>query len=517
LCIAVSAQAATRNYVLAVGNNAPPSGSTLEPLRYADDDAADFYSLVRGGARAGFLLTVLDDDSQRRFPALVAEARAPSLVELERSVASLRTAMDADVRAGDDPVLLFFFSGHGTRGNAEHPPALAMSDGGLTQEVLYQRVLAALPARYIHLFVDACHAESVVRPRDADAEIVPVSDQDVRQYAAHSTLERFPNVGAVVATSETMQAHEWDLYQRGVFTHELVSGLRGGADVNGDGVIEYSELAAFLGAANHGVEDARARVDVIIRPPRLNHRAVLLDLRGARVAHLVGRPAALGPIWVEDRHGNRLADVNAEPAHDVYLDVPADEPLYVHAGGREALVRIAAGKAARFELLSMAAPHTTARGAVGDALERGLFASAFGPHYYRGWVDHQDRGDTMQPVALEGSGVEVVLIEGGAPAIRVADDAHPDARLRQAGIALTVTGGAIAAGALVLAGFAAQAKSDFDNTRLERPAGDAAHRYSGFVAGSLTALGVAVVAGAIGTWALVKAKRSSHVRVSWSF
>jgi uncharacterized caspase-like protein len=48
-----------------------------------------------------------------------------------------------------------------------------------------------------------------------------------------------------MASASNTQAHEWDDYQTGVFTHELLSGLRGGADVNGDGRVEYSEMAAF--------------------------------------------------------------------------------------------------------------------------------------------------------------------------------------------------------------------------------------------------------------------------------
>lgn len=512
LIAAQLAHAATHTYVLAIGNNAPPLGSSMERLHYADDDAADFYLLARRSARSGYLLTLLDDDSQRRFSALVAETRPPNLIELERAVSRLRLAMEADLRAGDEPVLLFFFSGHGSRGNGEAPASLALLDGGLTQKILYEQVLANLPAHYIHLFVDACHAEAVVRPRDADAEIVAVTDEDVRRYAAHSTLDRFPQVGAVVATSETMQAHEWDQYERGVFSHEVISGLRGAADVNGDGLIEYSELAAFLAAANRGVGDSRARLEVVVRPPSLNHRAALFDLRGLPgMAHLVGRPSALGPLWIEDAQGNRLADLNAESSHEVYVDVPADQPLYVHAGGREALVKVAAGHAARFEQLSLVTPHAQARGAVGDALERGLFASSFGPLYYQGWIDHQEQGDAMQPVPLDHSGEHVRQVQETATLERGS---------RTAGVALLTTGAVLAAGCVVFGGLAAQARSDYNATGYERPSTDASHRYTGFVSGSLVALGVAVIAGGLGAWSLVKSKRPLRLAtsgLSWSF
>ena len=43
---ATTAQAAVRTYVIAIGNNAPPVGSTLGRLQFADDDAAAFYQFT---------------------------------------------------------------------------------------------------------------------------------------------------------------------------------------------------------------------------------------------------------------------------------------------------------------------------------------------------------------------------------------------------------------------------------------------------------------------------------------
>ncbi len=333
LLVAFTASAAeSRTYVLAIGNNTPPVGSALEPLRYADDDAGDFYSFAQSFADGGALLTVLDTESQRRFPDLLGLAQPPTLVGSKRQVARLGELIAADVAAGREPTVLLFFSGHGTSGLDGGAPALALLDGPLTQAVLYEEILATLPARYVHLLVDACHAEAVVRPRDLDAAPVAVTASDMRTWAARETLARFPYVGAVLATTASAEAHEWDSYQRGVFTHEILSGMRGGADVNGDGRVEYSELSAFLGAANGEVLDARARVAVVLHPPALNGRAPLVDLTGAHgLARLVGQMASLGALFVEDERGNRLADVHAEPGFDVSVAVPAGQLLFVCA------------------------------------------------------------------------------------------------------------------------------------------------------------------------------------------
>src|SRR6266700_5375906 len=101
--MARAVHAGTKLYAIAIGNNAvPDSGSPeIAPLRYADDDAAAFFTFARElGARAE-LLTDLDLDSQMRFPDLASRARAPTLKELRRAVEELQVDMRADAAAKD--------------------------------------------------------------------------------------------------------------------------------------------------------------------------------------------------------------------------------------------------------------------------------------------------------------------------------------------------------------------------------------------------------------------------------
>src|SRR5260370_276217 len=203
--------AATRTYVIAIGNNAPPASSdagseVLRPLHYADDDAADFYSFTRELSAEASLLTVLDRDSQQRFPELTAVAQPPTLAELRRTVERYRQRLERDRSSGVESVLLFFYSGHGSR-SFEGQPALTLLDGALTQEVLYDEILARLPARFVPILVDACHAEAVVRPRDAQAEVVELTDEQIHGYVARATLERFPHAGALVPPPSATAPH----------------------------------------------------------------------------------------------------------------------------------------------------------------------------------------------------------------------------------------------------------------------------------------------------------------------
>src|SRR5262249_26238345 len=159
-----------------------------------------FYQFAREFSREGRLLTVMDADTQARFPAEVAKARPPTLSQLRAEVRELRQVLERDLERGDESVVLFFYSGHGNRPPGAQP-ALTLLDGSLTHDILYDEVLSALPARYVHVFIDACYAEAIVRPRDRDATAVDLSESDFAHYAATSTLARFPNVGAIVASS----------------------------------------------------------------------------------------------------------------------------------------------------------------------------------------------------------------------------------------------------------------------------------------------------------------------------
>jgi hypothetical protein len=465
-----TASAATRTYVIAIGNNAPPAGSTLAPLRFADDDSAAFYQFALELAADATLLSVLDAASQRRYPRAAAAARAPTLGELRAVVAHYRDRFAADRARGDDPVLLFFYSGHGQGAPAA---ALTLADAPLTRTLLYDEILAGLPARYVHLIVDACHAESVVRPRDASAEVVDVAPADARQLAAAETLARFPSVGAIIASAADKQAHEWDAWQSGVFTHELLSGLRGAADINGDGRIEYSELHAFLAAANHEVADARARLDVIVRVPPVNLRAPIVELAARRGG---GRLALSdGAFAVENERGERLADAHLERGHRVTLAVPAGERLFVRAHGGEAALVLRDGERRAVAGGALAAAPFSARGALSVSLERGLFAVPFGPAYYRGFVDRVAGLPVPAGVAVETEGGAA----GGADAgVRGTGRSPSRTARRRATIALWSGAAALGVVAAVTGGLALDARSRYESTNLQRTADDARRTFA---------------------------------------
>jgi hypothetical protein len=482
------ARAETALFSLAIGYNGAPADAdagAVRPLHYADDDAAAFHQLARQLSRRSYLLAILDSDTQARFPGLATEAGPPSLQAIDRTVAALNQQLAAATRAGLEPVVLVFYSGHGRR-REDGPASLALLDGELTQQVLYDRILGALQARYIHLLVDACHAEAVVHPRDAQAAVVDADPADVAGYLSEKTLARFPHVGAIVASTTSTQAHEWDVYQRGVFTHEVLSGLRGAADVDGNGQIEYSELAAFLAAANRSVLDPRARLETVVRPPPLNPRAPIADLRSLpAMSRMRGEPAAFGALSIEDGRGVRLLDLRTEPGFGVNLVLPAGEPLYLRSHDREAEVNLRAGQATSFEQLAFRPSGVHPRDALDSSLRRGLFATGFGPAYYRGFVD---RASGLIPVEL-----------GAREAVTIETTAAP-ARPRHVNRWVAGATGVLAASAGVFGAMALDARGDYHQAVFERDVAAARDRYDRNRAWALGLGGAALVAAGVGLW-----------------
>jgi hypothetical protein len=491
------AAASTVTYAIVIGNNAPPSDGSagpagsarpLHPLRYADDDAVRYYQLFSAIGQAR-LLAVLDTPTQRRYPELARIAEPPTLASLRSIVASYAAAMTADRQRGDSPVLYFAFSGHGAR-DRTGAAFLALLDGPLTQSVLYDEVLARLPAVYSHVLIDACHAGGVVGvrgdlfDREVSAQTAPVTDDDVLPLIADERSARLPQVGIIVATSPGQEAHEWSEIEAGVFSHEILSGLVGPADVNGDGAIEYTEIQAFVAAANRDVKDPRAMVRVIARPPRANQSVALIALsqiRNARV--LAGEFAGLGHFYIELDNGQRYLDAHLATDMTAAIVVPANRDVYLRTETGE--VRLPAAPRIALGELRWSRRSLEPRGSIDGSYRTALFSSEYGRDYYRGYVDSI-------------GGLTVHFPSPGAPAARAAPTATRGER--GLAIAMAALAGVALAGSVTATALAIGARQDFAATDLQRPAQDARDRYERDRAVAIAAGSVALAAGAAAFW-----------------
>jgi hypothetical protein len=298
------------------------------------------------------------------------------------------------------------------------------------------------------------------------------------------TLERFPHVGVLLAAAADQEAHEWSRIESGVFTHEVVSAPAGAADVNADRRIEYSEVEAFVAAANRSVSNPRAVPRVLARAPSSDRHAVLMDLGATRNAALiVGSARGLGRFSVELPNGQSWIEANLTGEGPLSLLVPGERAFLRSARGEAELVMDRRG---RMELskADFRKPEAAARGSIEAALASELFLTPFGATYYRGYVDS--------------AGMPSVTF--GAP---LTED---DKRDRSSGTrrkltpwALVGVSAASAAGAVIAGVLASSAASDYHSTDLQRPAEDARDRCNqrrtvGIVLGTVS------VGAAVGAW-----------------
>lgn len=389
-------------FALVIGSNATSSASQA-PLRFADDDAARMAEVLAQAGVEVELLTRFDTESQARFPRLVPTAHPAELDEVRAALERLDARVKAAHAAGRRADLIVYYSGHGDVG-PDGQGFLTLEGGKLTRRFLFDRIVGRSKADRKHLIVDACRSEELVAPRGQGWKpdrAASTYGKDVAEYLQRTELSGHPDTGVLIAASADQQTHEWERYQGGVFTHQVISGLRGAADLNGDGRVEYSELGAFVSSANSAVLDPRARLGVFVHAPETDQRAALLehrDIAGQRTLLLVGQDAR--HYALEDARGVRLADLRRSGPNPTYVRLPDRGPVFVFrspdpvddasvADPRREEARIEDGRAGPIfaARLEFTPGQRRARGALDEAFRAGLFRVPYGLGYYAGYTD----------------------------------------------------------------------------------------------------------------------------------
>jgi hypothetical protein len=358
---------AVARFALIIGVNQSPEPGVL-PLRYADDDAARYRDLFRAVGARTFLLASLDENTRRLHPEAAAEAAPARTEQLSAAVAALASAVAESRRRGARTVLHVFYAGHG--GEQGHTGYVALENGRVTGPDLLEQIFDRVRADDNHLVVDACSAYLLVLGRGPGGQRRPL--QGFSHSDSRATLLDRQDIGLLLSTSSARESHEWAAFQAGVFSHEVRSGLFGAADADGDGVIGYPEIRAFIARANESIPNDRYRPELYARAP--SSGGPLLDIRAA-LLHRVDIPAtAAGHHFLEDPRGVRLVDFHNDklPVHLVRLQNASHLYLQRTWDGREYLLPAVP---AVLDTAALAAhePHVAARSAANDAFTA-LFA-----------------------------------------------------------------------------------------------------------------------------------------------
>jgi hypothetical protein len=223
----------------------------------------------------------------------------------------------------------------------------------------------------------------------------------VRDFLSAEELTRYPNTGVILAASSEAETQEWSRWESGIFSHELRSGLLGGADADGDGRVTYAEAAAFVEAANSAVDVPRARLRVFSRPPSMRADVALLEasaFRGSPQLEVDAEHA--GKYYIEDSRGVRVADLHSSREGSVRFALVGEGPFFLRTAEREAQIPARSHVEVReLPLAPIAAPN---RGGIETTFRKHLFEIAYGPGFYRGIAAtglQFDQADTPLPEA----------------------------------------------------------------------------------------------------------------------
>ena len=293
------AAAEVRRLVLAAGAN--NGGVDRELLRYAVSDAEHFVEVLQemGG---------LD-------PADVLLLRDPDLAAFEQGLADLGRRVQAARRWGGRLEVLLYYSGH-----ADEEGLLLAGD-----HLGYQQLLDSLKTTEAAVRIavlDACNSGTITRIKGGKPRPPFLVDEffDMRGYAF------------LTSSSADEAAQESDQIEASFFTHYLISGMRGAADVTGDGRVTLHEAYQFAfdetrartigtaGGTQHPAYEGQMRGTggVVMTEVRRNVAGLLLD------EGLVGR------ISIRNAQQRLVAELNKSPGRAVELGlVPGAYTLFL--------------------------------------------------------------------------------------------------------------------------------------------------------------------------------------------
>ncbi|WP_437925675.1 caspase family protein [Sorangium sp. So ce291] len=208
---AAPAEARVERFAVLIGNNAGDKGEV--ELRYAEDDAAKMHDVLKdlGGFPPANLVLLRSEgaDTVRR-----------TLITMNDRVRAAMSSPDTDV------LYLVYYSGHAD-GNALHlgPAPLSLTE--------FEQLVRGSAASARLLIVDSCRSGALTRAKGGTSAPPFVIRLD----------QRLAGQGMVTLASSSgnEDAQESDELKGSFFTHALVSGLLGTADVDRDGAVSLEE------------------------------------------------------------------------------------------------------------------------------------------------------------------------------------------------------------------------------------------------------------------------------------
>lgn len=196
----------------------------MPTLRFTDDDAYRMFAFLKspeGGALADDHLRILIDEDATR----------------NNILNSLREVFS---KAGRNDLVMLYFSGHGLQGSF-----LPSDFDGFNNKVMHEEINSIFErsqAKYKICIADACHSGSLLAMKGTSS-----AENALEKY--YATLAKAAPGTALILSSKS---HETSLessgLRQGVFSHFLIRGLKGEADLNFDKIVTIQELYNYTEA-----------------------------------------------------------------------------------------------------------------------------------------------------------------------------------------------------------------------------------------------------------------------------
>jgi len=294
-------------HALIVGSNAAGPGQST--LRYAEDDAR----------RVGKILTELGGYA----PGSVDIVTHPTPAVLRERLARLGQRVAADLAAGKQARVFFYYSGHA------RASAIDLGPEPLPLAELRDKLFAT-NATLTVVVLDACQSGAFSRVKGAE----PAAD-----FSFNSRQQLGAKGVAVLASSSGSElSQESEQLRSSYFTHHLLVGMRGAGDANGDGEVSVDEAYRYayhqtlLSTAATAVGGQHVTLEVDLK----GHGEVALSYPRAASAAIVLPGPLEGKALVSDRRARTVvAETQKAKGAAVRIAVaPGDYDVLVRQGDR---------------------------------------------------------------------------------------------------------------------------------------------------------------------------------------
>jgi hypothetical protein len=286
VALAAGARAEQR-WAIVIGSN--PGWSQDRPLRYAEQDAERVRDVLV--SLGGFA------------PDRVQLMRDPSTADVRAALRKLaRTAHDSN---DEDTLVFVYYSGHA---DDRH---LHLRGEPMSHQEL-QDTLRSLPATIKLAVIDACKSGAVTQKGAAQVD----------EFEVSLVNPKLSGLAILTSSGADELSQESRALQGSVFTHHLVSGLRGAADDDGDAQVTIAEAYHYAYARTQAdTATSGAPQRPAFRYELHGQGEIVMTRLAAKgsVAAIVPRGAAQKYVIVDAHELRLIAEATADTARDVVL------------------------------------------------------------------------------------------------------------------------------------------------------------------------------------------------------